>query len=181
MNTLRKSCLAFLVTVLLSFSAHTTPVFASGLKLIQNGDTYYLSTTEDGSGTTTYKVVADTATSSATATASGTEVGNGVFKTPIDPPTGYTENIGQLINFILQLVIVLGLLLVFFNLIMAGLQWITSGGDKGKTDAARQRIIAALVGILVLSAAYAVAQLVAYVLGFDSFNEIFTTIKRINP
>jgi hypothetical protein len=165
------------------FSFQTQMVAASGLQLVKNGDTYYLSTTSEDNSTSTTRLSGSTATSSA-ATASGTTTtfsqANGLL-TPIKPPTGYTKDIGQLINFILQLVIVFALLLVFFNLIMAGLQWITSGGDKGKIDASRQRIISALVGILVLSAAFAIAQLVAYILGFDSFNEVFSTIKRINP
>jgi hypothetical protein len=154
----------------------TQTTFASGLKLVKNGDTYYLSTDSETSttATTTSKVVVvNSATDSAT--------GSSVFGTPIEAPQGYTTDFGAFINFALQLIITIALLLVLFNLIMAGFQWITSGGDKGKVDAARQRIVAALVGILILSAAYALAQLVAYLLGFDSFNDIFSTVKRINP
>lgn len=166
---------SLVIIMIVAFGISISSVSASGLQLVRDGETYYLSTTNDGNGTTTYTVVEDSTTSASRATGAA-----GLIE-PIVPPTGYTENIGELINFILQIVIVIALLLVFFNLIMAGFQWITSGGDKGKIDAARQRIVSALVGILVLSAAYATAQLVAYVLGFDSFNEIFSTIKRINP
>ncbi len=176
----KKSLFTALFVVFCLFALNIPTVSASGLKLVKSGDAYYLSTTEED-GTTTYREVDPTSTISAqTATTNAATDSGGLF-TPVRPSTGYIKDIGSLINFILQIVIVLALLLVFFNLIMAGLQWITSGGDKGKIDAARQRIISAIVGILVLSAAYATAQLVAYILGFESFNEIFWSIKRINP
>lgn len=167
-------------TLLSCFLISISTVDASGLRLVKNGDTYYLSTTEENSDsktTTTYRVVEETSTTSAKTATPSSIIGSA----NIVPPKGYTSSIGDLINFLLKVVIVVALLLVLFNLVTAGLQWITSGGDKGKTDAARQRIVAAFVGILVLSAAFALAQLVAYVLGFESFNDIFSSIKRINP
>lgn len=176
---IKKLHVAFL-TIMAAFFMVTSTVEASGLRLVKNGDTYYLSTTEENettTTTTTYTVIEEAATTSAKTATGSAIIGN----TNLVPPRGYTDSIGDLLTFLLRIVIVVALLLVLFNLVMAGLQWITSGGDRGKTDAARQRIIAAIVGILVLSAAYALAQLVAYVLGFESFNDIFYSIKRINP
>ncbi len=173
---MKKIALSLFISVFL-LAGIAAPATASGLRLVKNGDTYYLSTSEENgsTNTNTYKVVAADTTASNSATISS------ALYTPITAPQGYTQDFGSFINFALQLIIAVALLLVFYNLIMAGFQWITSGGDRGKTDAARQRIIAALVGILILSSAYALAQLVAYLLGFDSFNQIFLTIKRINP
>lgn len=160
------------------FTAFTTPVAAadSSIKLIMDGDTYYLSTTENAATKSgTYKVVA--VDEAKTATASTTSAG-----TPgrVVLPTGYSPTIGHLISSVLRIVIVVAVLLVLLEFIMGGIGWITSGGDKGKTEAARNRIVAALVGILVLSAAYALTLLVAYVLGFDSIDDVFGSIKRIN-
>ncbi|MBP7768516.1 hypothetical protein KA082_01650 [Candidatus Woesebacteria bacterium] len=95
--------------------------------------------------------------------------------------TGWATNFGALISFVLTLVMVIALLLVLLYLIMGGIEWITSGGDKGKTEAARNKITAAIIGIIILASAYALVQLVAYVLGFASFEDAVTNIPKITP
>lgn len=183
MNILR----SFTFAILLSFAFFVvTPVVKadSAIRLIMDGNTYYLSTTESKPSTSSseYRVVTvnDTVTSAATATPSSRNSRNSVLPGDILLPTGYSQSIGQLISFILRVVIIVAILLCLLAFITAGIEWITSGGDKGKTDGARQRIIAALVGIVILSAAYALTLLVAYILGFDSFEDVFNSIKRIN-
>lgn len=85
----------------------------------------------------------------------------------IETGTGWATNIGFLISAVLNIVMVIALLLVFLYLILGGIQWITSGGDKGKTEEARNKITAAVVGIIILAAAYALVQFVAWILGFE--------------
>ncbi len=93
----------------------------------------------------------------------------------INPGTGFAQNIGDFLNAILSFVMVIAALLVFFYLIWGGIEWITSGGDKGKTESARNKITAAVIGIIVLAAAYAILQVVLNFLGFGSVNDIFKT------
>lgn len=95
-------------------------------------------------------------------------------------PTGFAADIGILINSVLSFVMVLVALLVFFYLIMGGFQWITSGGDKGKIDAARQKLIAAVVGAILVASSYAVLILVLNFLGFADLNELFGNIQPID-
>ncbi len=85
----------------------------------------------------------------------------------IDVPTGFFGNIGDLINGILNFVFVIAALLVFFYLILGAITWITSGGDKGKTENARNMITNAVVGIIVLAAAWAILQIVLNFLGYE--------------
>ncbi|MEX0896297.1 MAG: pilin [Patescibacteria group bacterium] len=96
------------------------------------------------------------------------------------PPQGFASSLTQYINWLLSAVMVIVLLLAFFQFITAGFEWITSGGDSSKTESARQRIINAFVGVLIVSAAYAVTQFVAYILGFESINDALTNVRRIN-
>jgi quinol-cytochrome oxidoreductase complex cytochrome b subunit len=98
----------------------------------------------------------------------------------ITPGIGWASNIGSLINTALNLVMVVALLLVFLYLILGGIQWITSGGDKGKTEEARNKITAAVIGIIILAAAYALVTFVAYILGFSDFSSAIQGVKRIN-
>ncbi len=101
--------------------------------------------------------------------------------TPISPGTGWATDFGALINSVLSIVMVIALLLVLLYLVLGGIEWITSGGDKGKTESARNKITAAIIGIIILAAAYALTQLVAWILGFDGIGSAFNNVQRINP
>jgi len=90
----------------------------------------------------------------------------------IQTGTGWFTDIGVLINSVLRIVMVIAALLVFMYLILGGIEWITSGGDKGKTEKAREKITAAIVGLIVLAAAYALLTLVLKFLGFNDLNDV---------
>jgi hypothetical protein len=102
------------------------------------------------------------------------------FTTAINPGTGWATDFGALINSVLSIVMVIALLLVLLYLVLGGIEWITSGGDKGKTESARNKITAAIIGIIILAAAYALTQLVAWLLGFGGLGDAFTKVQRIN-
>lgn len=95
-------------------------------------------------------------------------------------PDGFATSLSGVISFALNLVMIVALLLVFLYLILGGIQWITSGGDKGKTEEARNKITAAVIGIIILAAAYALVQFVAYILGVGDFNNILTNVGQLN-
>lgn len=98
----------------------------------------------------------------------------------INPGVGYATSPETLIEFVLRLVLALGALLVFGFLIMGGIQWITSGGDKGKTEAARNTITAAVIGLIILAASWAVLNLVLGFLGLGSLGAALTNVGTIN-
>lgn len=77
-----------------------------------------------------------------------------------------TDIIGGFIN----LGIIVAAVIFFFMLVIGGIRWITSGGDKAQTEAARSQITAALVGLVIVFAAWAIAQLVGSLFGFSIFN-----------
>jgi hypothetical protein len=80
------------------------------------------------------------------------------------------KDLGLLFSRLLNVALLLSAILVFAFLVMGGVQWITSGGDKGKTDAAKNRITAALVGLAIVASSYALMQVVAYFFGVNPFN-----------
>lgn len=55
----------------------------------------------------------------------------------------------------------------FFILVFGGIQWILSGGDKAKTEAARNKITAALVGLVIVFSAWAIITLIKSLFGVD--------------
>jgi len=95
-------------------------------------------------------------------------------------PVGFAKNLGIWITSVASLLIAIIVLMVFFQLIMGGFSWITSGGDKGKTDEARNRLVAAIVGMLIIAASYAVLIVLLRFLGFESVSDAFNNIRPIN-
>jgi hypothetical protein len=98
----------------------------------------------------------------------------------IQPGTGFATSFGGLMNGLISFVMVLAAVLVFLYLIWGGIEWITSGGDKGKTEAARNKITAAVIGLIVIAASYAILTLALNFLGFSSLNDVFSQTKNID-
>ncbi|MDP2932871.1 MAG: hypothetical protein Q8N81_01960 [bacterium] len=71
----------------------------------------------------------------------------------------------KLISTVIQLIMVVAFLLAFIFLLVGGVQWIMSGGDKAAMDAAKNRLTAALVGMAIVAGAYVLIRLVETVLG----------------
>ncbi|PWU23750.1 hypothetical protein C5B42_01845 [Candidatus Cerribacteria bacterium 'Amazon FNV 2010 28 9'] len=55
--------------------------------------------------------------------------------------------------------------LIYF--IFAALEWITAGGEKGKIEHARQQMVNAALGLIIVIAAYGIAGIIGGVLGID--------------
>jgi uncharacterized membrane protein YtjA (UPF0391 family) len=66
------------------------------------------------------------------------------------------NTISQAISSVMNLVFFFSLILVLVYLVWGGIQWITSGGDKAGTEAARGKITGAIVGIIIVAVAFAI-------------------------
>lgn len=71
----------------------------------------------------------------------------------------------------------LGSVLIFLSaisclifMLWGGLDMITSGGDKGKFEAGRDRLVFAIIGMIVVASSYAVWVLVMKVVGVNSID-----------
>ena len=82
------------------------------------------------------------------------------------------SDFGNLISAGVQVAIIVAALLTFAYLIWGGIQWITSGGDKAAYEAARGRITAALVGLAIVAAAWALMKLIGFFFGVDILGTI---------
>lgn len=91
---------------------------------------------------------------------------------PTTLPKNITENLtpATLVSGGIRLVLVLAALLFFFMLVVGGVQWIVSGGDKAGSENARKRITSALVGLAIVFAAWAIAMLVNTLFGINIFS-----------
>lgn len=75
--------------------------------------------------------------------------------------------IGKIISGILGLLLVGASLISFFFLLTGGIQWITSGGDKAGVEAARHKILNALIGLIIVFATWAVMKFIFAFLGIE--------------
>lgn len=73
----------------------------------------------------------------------------------------------SIISALVVLVLVIAALVFFFMLVLGGIRYITSGGDKGSTEAARSQITAALIGLVIVFSAWAIINLVKLFFGVD--------------
>lgn len=81
-------------------------------------------------------------------------------------------DIGKILEvFIIALILIAGLY-VFIQLALGGIQYISSGGDKVHTQAARERISYAILGLVIVVATVALTQILGSVFGVNILGAI---------
>ena len=95
------------------------------------------------------------------------------------------QNIGTVMTVVaraIYAIFIIAAIIALFFLIWGGIKWITSGGDKGKTESARNKITAAIVGLAIVASSYALMQIIAYFFGIKIFDSgIQETLVNIKP
>lgn len=82
---------------------------------------------------------------------------------------------GQILTFAFIIAIIIALAF----LIWGGIKWVTSGGEKGGVEEARNHVIAAVVGLIIVFLSYFILNLVVYFFTGQSINNI--TIPQLTP
>ena len=77
--------------------------------------------------------------------------------------------IDTLIGPFIQLIYIIAVLAALFYLIWGGFKWLTSGGDKTAVASAREHIIAAIIGLIVIFLSYFILNILIkfFVPGFN--------------
>lgn len=98
-----------------------------------------------------------------------TEITNPIFGPGLQGvySSGPTSFLSTFIPNFIGLVFVIGVLIFFFMFIWGAIQWISSGGDKQALEAARGRITSAVIGIVILLAAFALLNIVETFFGIN--------------
>lgn len=106
--------------------------------------------------------------------ASGTTVAPMPTQIEIKPGEGFEGLLNITLVSILQgairLILIAAAIIFFFVLVIGGIQWITSGGDKAGTETARKRISNALIGLAIVFAAWAIIALINALFGINILN-----------
>ncbi len=101
----------------------------------------------------------------------------GVLDASIKTPPGSTiippnTSIGSIVSFLVAFIIVIAFLAALFYIVLGAFQWITSGGDKGKVDSARNHIIAAILGLIIIALSFVIINVVLAALGLGNLTDL---------
>jgi TRAP-type C4-dicarboxylate transport system permease small subunit len=87
--------------------------------------------------------------------------------------------IPKMITVALNLALIAVSLIFFFVLIFGGLKWITSEGDEKKLTAARNQVTNALVGLVIVFAAWAIVALLGSIFNVNILKLTIPTLRGV--
>lgn len=91
--------------------------------------------------------------------------------TSVGDPVAFT-NLGQILSTFAAGIIILAAIGTLIFIILGGVQYLTSGGDKAAAQGARERITYAIMGLAIVVAAVAINQVIGAVFGVNIFSVI---------
>ena len=94
---------------------------------------------------------------------------NGQFKTLCQLTAG---NFGGVVGSVIQLVFVISVVFALFYLIYGGFRWLVSTGDKANVSAAREHIVAAVIGLVIIFLAYFILNIILGFFGVGSLSNL---------
>lgn len=92
------------------------------------------------------------------------------IKQPTQTVQADDVEVQNVVQFILNLLAIVGVIAALVYLLYGGIKWITSGGDKQAVENARHHIIAAIVGLLIVVLSFVILNMVFKILGLTNVN-----------
>ncbi len=105
----------------------------------------------------------------------------GSFSEGSDTTEGALSNLELIISNSLGVITVLAGVFFIFYFIMGAFQILSAGGDSGKVQTGQQRITQAVLGLVILVAAYAIIGLISTVLGLSLLNPAQVIQENLIP
>lgn len=108
----------------------------------------------------------------------GGNITNPFLSTNLQSLSG-TQFLGRVIGLLITLGFIVGTVAFLFMLLTGGLAIITSQGDKAKVEQARQQLSTAVIGLVILFAAFAVLNLIEILFNIDLLQITIPTLESI--
>ena len=90
-------------------------------------------------------------------------------------------SVGSIITFLVAFIIIIATLAALLYIVIGALQWITSGGDKQRVADARNHIIAAVIGLIVIALSFVIINVIITALGLGTLTDLhIPTLKSIS-
>lgn len=93
--------------------------------------------------------------------------GGGEMTAPKSIPTGGLDFLGKTLINTLSLFFIAAIVLCLVFLVLGGIQWTTSGGDKNKLAAAKAKLTWAVIGLVVSLSTLFIISVFGYFFGVD--------------
>ncbi len=91
------------------------------------------------------------------------------------------SSIGPVMGAVFSFVLIFASILVFCYFILGGVQWMTAGGDKQGAQAARDRLTASMVGLLIILSVFGVVKVLEGVFGLNILGVIKLPFSVLSP
>ncbi len=93
---------------------------------------------------------------------------------PIENPTGYSGEgaLGNLLTNITTTIAIVAGVLLFGMFIYGGITWLTAAGNEDQTEKAQKILSSAVVGLVIVVAAYFITEILGSALGFGSIFDL---------
>jgi hypothetical protein len=103
----------------------------------------------------------------------------------VAPPQGANlpstaDAVGRIPQFLITLLVVVGVIIAVVFLIYGGIKWILSGGDSKQVEGARNHIVAAIVGLIIVIGAFFILTVVFTIITGEAFNFGALCIPNLN-
>lgn len=82
---------------------------------------------------------------------------------PAGIPTGGINTVAKVVGNTLTLLLIVAVILTLIYLILGGIAWINSGGDKQKITQARSRLTFAIIGLIVALGSFFIINVIGYI------------------
>jgi hypothetical protein len=113
--------------------------------------------------------------SSAFAVGAGVQISN-----PCDSSTGgfsflcnlQAASAGTIVGSLVQLLFVVAILAALIYLVYGGFRWLVSSGDKAQVAAAREHLVAAIIGLVIIFLSYFVLNLLLTFFGLGNLSSL---------
>jgi len=80
------------------------------------------------------------------------------------------DSFPSLVTTLINLVLIIAVIIALFFLIYGGIKWVLSGGDKTAVEAARNHIVAAIVGLTIALLAFFILNIIGGLFGVNLTN-----------
>ena len=88
---------------------------------------------------------------------------------PGDLPSGGIDTLSSAISAGITIMMITAILASLIFLVLGGIQWTSSGGDKGKIAAARAKLTFAIIGLIVAIGAFGIVNVFGTFFGVELF------------
>lgn len=81
------------------------------------------------------------------------------------------EGLGNFLSAIISVLYIVAGIILIFMLLWGSLDWITSGGEKEKVAGARNKILHAIIGFVLMAITFAILGILGAFTGFEFFGQ----------